>query len=203
MRVHRAEGEAFVDQHVDQLRVVELGQLLGHDRRRLDQLAVELRLGPAVLAEEPLAGRPVAGVVAHRGQEGDEVGAEVAEHRDADAGDGEDRDQQRVVEGRERTSRRSGRRGRAAPKIMKMFHSSGTASGKVERMWRWKMTIPATAIVPIDAALGDEQDQRQGELDRPCPGGRRARRSTRAAGPRGGRGRGAASPPASGSRACC
>ena len=48
---------------------------------------------------------------------------------------------------------------------MKMFHSSGTASGKVERMWRWKITIPATAIVPIDAALGDEQDQRQGELD--------------------------------------
>ncbi len=32
---------------------------------------------------------------------------------------------------------------------MKMFHSSGTASGKVERMWRWKMIIPATAIVPI------------------------------------------------------
>ena len=32
---------------------------------------------------------------------------------------------------------------------MKMFHSSGTASGKVERMWRWKITIPATAIVPI------------------------------------------------------
>ena len=35
---------------------------------------------------------------------------------------------------------------------MKTFHSSGTASGKVERMWRWKMTIPATAasqpIVP-------------------------------------------------------
>ena len=32
---------------------------------------------------------------------------------------------------------------------MKMFHSSGTARGKVERMWRWKITIPATAIVPI------------------------------------------------------
>ena len=32
---------------------------------------------------------------------------------------------------------------------MKMFHSSGTASGNVERMWRWKMIIPATAIVPI------------------------------------------------------
>ena len=31
---------------------------------------------------------------------------------------------------------------------MKMFHSSGTARGKVERMWRWKITIPATAIVP-------------------------------------------------------
>ncbi len=32
---------------------------------------------------------------------------------------------------------------------MNTFHSSGTASGKVERMWRWKITIPATAIVPI------------------------------------------------------
>ncbi len=32
---------------------------------------------------------------------------------------------------------------------MKMFHSSGTASGKVERMWRWKTIIPAAAIVPI------------------------------------------------------
>ena len=32
---------------------------------------------------------------------------------------------------------------------MKMFHSSGTASGKVERMCRWKITIPATARVPI------------------------------------------------------
>ena len=31
---------------------------------------------------------------------------------------------------------------------MKTFHSSGTASGKVERMWRWKRTIPTTAIVP-------------------------------------------------------
>ena len=102
VRVHRAEGEAFVDEHLDQLGVVELGQLLGDDRRRLDQLAVELRLGAALLAEQPLAGRPVAGVVAHRGQEGDQVGAEVAEHRDADAGDGEDREQQRVVEGRER-----------------------------------------------------------------------------------------------------
>ena len=25
---------------------------------------------------------------------------------------------------------------------MNRFHSSGTASGKVEVMWRWKMTIP-------------------------------------------------------------
>ena len=48
---------------------------------------------------------------------------------------------------------------------MKMFHSSGTASGKVERMWRWKMTIPATAIVPIVPPWRHEQDQRQGELD--------------------------------------
>ena len=104
VRVHRAEGEAFVEEHFDHLRLVELGQLLGDDRRRLDDLAVELLLRPAPLAEQPLAGRPVARVVAHRGQEGDQVGAEVAEHRDAHAGDGEDRDQQRVVEGRERTS---------------------------------------------------------------------------------------------------
>ena len=60
---------------------------------------------------------------------------------------------------------------------MKMFHSSGTASGKVERMWRWKMIIPATAIVPIVPPCGDEQDQRQGELDhRPEVGGERAGR---------------------------
>ena len=32
---------------------------------------------------------------------------------------------------------------------MKRFHSSGTASGNVEVMWTWKMTIPITAIVPI------------------------------------------------------
>ena len=32
---------------------------------------------------------------------------------------------------------------------MKTFHSSGTASGKVERMWTWKITIPATARVAI------------------------------------------------------
>ena len=31
---------------------------------------------------------------------------------------------------------------------MNTFHSSGTASGKVEKMWRWKITIPATASVP-------------------------------------------------------
>ena len=82
---------------------------------------------------------------------------------------------------------------------MKTFHSSGTASGKVERMWRWKMTIPATAIVPIDAALGEQQDQRQGELDHRAHVGAESRRSARAAGPPGGRGRAAASPPASGS----
>ncbi len=32
---------------------------------------------------------------------------------------------------------------------MKRFHSSGTASGKVEVMWTWKITIPITARVPI------------------------------------------------------
>ncbi len=31
---------------------------------------------------------------------------------------------------------------------MNTFHSSGTASGKVEKMWRWKITIPARASVP-------------------------------------------------------
>ena len=36
---------------------------------------------------------------------------------------------------------------------MKMFHSSGTASGKVERMWRWKTIIPAAAIVPSTPPL--------------------------------------------------
>ncbi len=30
---------------------------------------------------------------------------------------------------------------------MNTFHSSGTASGKVEKMWTWKITIPATASV--------------------------------------------------------
>ena len=32
---------------------------------------------------------------------------------------------------------------------MNRFHSSGTASGNVEVMWMWKMTIPITASVPI------------------------------------------------------
>ena len=32
---------------------------------------------------------------------------------------------------------------------MKMFHSSGTPSGNVDRMCTWKITIPATAIVPM------------------------------------------------------
>ena len=30
---------------------------------------------------------------------------------------------------------------------MNTFHSSGTASGNVEKMWTWKITIPTTAIV--------------------------------------------------------
>src|SRR5271154_2843217 len=30
---------------------------------------------------------------------------------------------------------------------MNRFHSSGTASGNVEVMWMWKMTMPTTAIV--------------------------------------------------------
>ena len=30
---------------------------------------------------------------------------------------------------------------------MNTFHSSGTARGNVEKMWRWKITIPTTAIV--------------------------------------------------------
>ena len=47
--------------------------------------AVELLLGAGVLAEEPLARRPVAGVVAHRRQERDLVRAEVAEDRHGDA----------------------------------------------------------------------------------------------------------------------
>ncbi len=32
---------------------------------------------------------------------------------------------------------------------MKRFHSSGTASGNVEVMWTWKITIPTTASQPI------------------------------------------------------
>ena len=78
---------------------------------------------------------------------------------------------------------------------MKTFHSSGTASGKVERMWRWKTIIPATAIVPIVPPWESEQDQRQGELDHGAHVGGQRAGSTRAAGPRGGRGRAAASAP--------
>ena len=35
---------------------------------------------------------------------------------------------------------------------MNRFHSSGTASGNVEVMWTWKITIPITAIVADRAA---------------------------------------------------
>ena len=60
---------------------------------------------------------------------------------------------------------------------MKTFHSSGTASGKVERMWTWKTIIPATAIVPTMPPLVTQQEQRQGELDhRAQVGGRRPSR---------------------------
>ena len=46
---------------------------------------------------------------------------------------------------------------------MNRFHSSGTASGNVEVMWTWKMTIPITAS-PDRPAAGDEQQERQPEL---------------------------------------
>ena len=41
----------------------------------------------------------------------------------------------------------------SSPKIMKRFHSRGTASGNVEVMWTWKITIPITASVPITPPL--------------------------------------------------
>ena len=49
---------------------------------------------------------------------------------------------------------------------MKRFHSSGTASGKVDVMWTWKMIIPTTAIVPITPPLDKNSSDRQRELDR-------------------------------------
>ena len=66
VRVHRAEGKALVQQHLYRVTVVEFCQLLTDDRRRLDDRLVELLLGGAVLAEQPLARRPVARVIAHR-----------------------------------------------------------------------------------------------------------------------------------------
>ena len=33
---------------------------------------------------------------------------------------------------------------------MNRFHSSGTASGKVDVMWMWKMIIPIIASVPTN-----------------------------------------------------
>ena len=89
------------------------------------------------------------------------------------------------------------------PKIMKTFHSSGTASGNVERMWRWKTIIPATAIVPSVPPL--ETSSRSGSVN--SIDGAHVRRSgadrRRAAGPRVVCDRAVASPGASGSRACC
>ena len=86
---------------------------------------------------------------------------------------------------------------------MKRFHSSGTASGNVEVMWMWKMTMPTTAIVPERPAPGHEQQQRQRELHgraevrgerRPSRGPQVLRDSCGTAG---------AWPRASGSTACC
>ena len=68
--------------------------------RDLVDALVQLPLGVRVLAEQPLAGRPVAGVVAHRRQEGDLVRVEVADDRDEDA-DHQDHRQQQGVEGGE------------------------------------------------------------------------------------------------------
>ena len=36
---------------------------------------------------------------------------------------------------------------KSSPKIMKRFHSSGTASGNIEVMFRWKRIIPMIAMV--------------------------------------------------------
>src|SRR4029077_14348756 len=54
MGMHREKREPFVEEDIDQVVLVELGQLLGDDRRRLDDLLVEALLGP--VSEQPLAG---------------------------------------------------------------------------------------------------------------------------------------------------
>ena len=60
---------------------------------------------------------------------------------------------------------------------MNTFHSSGTASGNVEKMCTWKITIPTTAIVSSGPARRHEQQQRQRELhQRAHVRGQRARR---------------------------
>ena len=74
---------------------VDLGELvLLHLRRALTMCVVELLLGAR--GERPHRRGPVARVLAHRGQERDEVGAQVAEHREEQQpGDGDD-EQRRV-----------------------------------------------------------------------------------------------------------
>ncbi len=47
---------------------------------------------------------------------------------------------------------------------MKMFHSSGTASGNIEVMLRWKRTMPTIAIVAYDVVVHGDQQQRPAEL---------------------------------------
>ena len=110
------------------VRAVDLLQLLVRHQRRLDQMCASI-LSTAARGSTT-AGGPVAGVVAHRGQEGDLAREQVADH------DGPATTSISATTGsgctRSPVGRRRGRRtGTGCPRIMKTFHSSGTPIGNV------------------------------------------------------------------------
>ena len=199
--VHRAEREPLVEHELGQLLAVELLELAHHRGRELLHPLVELLLG-AVLAEQPLAGGPVARVVAHRRQERDQVGAQVAQHRDAHPADREDRDQQRVVE--------RGQRHVAVVTEQEQDpedHEDVPLQRHAQRERGQDVHVedhhPRHGDRPDRPALGEDQHQRQAELDHRAQVGRVRRHRSRADVLRVVRATAAPSPCARGSRACC
>ncbi len=95
--VHRPPGQCLVQHQFGGLGSVQAGELVHGQTGRLHDVLAQTVLGAP--AEAPQAGGPVAGVVAHRGEERHQVGADVPEHGDHGQAQHQHRGEQRGVQG--------------------------------------------------------------------------------------------------------
>ena len=202
VRVHRAERQALVHRHLGRVRVEHLRELGLRELRALRDLVVDPVLDVPVLSEQPPGS-----CTSCRRSRASPRGTRTSPARGARWSGSRPRRARSRRSGSGRRGSRSGTseyspNSQTIPNIMKMFHSSGTPSGNVEVMWVWKIERDRDRDHRQRPAVGDQQQDREAELERRPQVGRRGAPASMAGGCSDGPGRAASWRTASGSRAC-